>query len=168
MDKDSVRNGRFTHSALHRMETLKKWFASLPWAKELKEKERGEAFKLAHQDFMATMDEEIDRRAEVLSEKKVANLLSVVDWDMVISKDMKTGVLYLGTEPIETARLANLHSEANLIADMDLWKILVHTARGIAHKAMFVEGENIDAMRKGRSMLYTLDSQEKVIRLLRK
>ena len=149
------------------MEILITLAQKLPIVRSLVEKARAEAFKLAHQDFMSTMDEEIDRRAEILSEKKLANLLSVVDWSQVLSKDSRTGVYYLATEPIDNASLANLKSEANLIADTELWKILIETPKALAHKAMFIAGESIDDMKKGRAILHTLSSQETVIDLLR-
>lgn len=98
--------------------------------------------------------------------KELAALLSIVDPSMVISVS-KTGLIHIGGKPADPARLGNLKAEAEFFIQSDLWKLLNQTMRELAQKAMFVAGDSIEDMRKGRSMLYLLDSQQRNIDLLR-
>ncbi len=98
-------------------------------------------------------------------EKRLVELLSPFDPRKVISLN-KVGKIYIGNEPADDAQLANLKSEAEVIKSLDIWQLLGASIRALAEKAMFVDGENLDTMRKGRSMLFTLSSQQKIIDIL--
>ncbi len=93
-------------------------------------------------------------------------LLSVVDNKLVVSLS-RNGVIHIGGEPADQARLANLKAEAEFFEQSDLWKILTHHTRELAQRAMFLEGDSLDHLKKGRSVLFTLDSQQKVLDILK-
>lgn len=93
--------------------------------------------------------------------KELNNLLSVVDTKLIVSKHK--GVLYIGGEKADQARLANLKAEAQFLQESDLWKIINETVKTLAERAMFVEGDSLEFLQKGRSMLYLLDTQKKIV-----
>lgn len=103
---------------------------------------------------------------EGMLEERLSNLLSPIDQSKVISLD-KRGIIYLGGKPADDATMANLKSEAEFLLESDLWRVLHETPKELAQKAMFVAGESVDDMKKGRSMLYVLDTQRKAIDLLK-
>ncbi len=94
-------------------------------------------------------------------------LLSIIDTKLVVTED-KAGAIYIGGERADPARLANLHAEAEFFAESDLWAIINQTVRELAHQAMFVSGKEFDDLKKGRSMLYLLDTQSKIVETFRK
>lgn len=96
-------------------------------------------------------------------EKRMIELLSPIDPNKVISFNTKIGKIYIGNEPATEAQLSNLKSEAEALCGFDLWPLLNESIKTLAERAMFVDGDNIETMRKGRSMLYTLSTQKKIL-----
>lgn len=150
---------------------MKNIILKIPYIKALIEEARREggidAFPRAHKDILETMKDDLEARAEILAEQKLANLLSVVNYSDIVTLDKSRGLILIGGERIDEIRLNNLRAEAEMIEQTDIWKLLIETPKDMAHKALFVEGDNLDTMKKGRAMLYTLDSQEKIISLLK-
>lgn len=99
-------------------------------------------------------------------EKRLNQMLSIVDMNHVISIDKKNGILYLGKERASDAQLANLKAEAEFLAQSSIWKLLHETPKELAHRTMFVSSESLDDLKKGKAMLYTLDNQQNVVHLL--
>lgn len=97
--------------------------------------------------------------------KNMNDLLSLVDMNKVISLN-KNGFIYLGTERISDIQLQNLKAEAEFLKNSSIWNIIHETPKELAQRAMFVNGDSLDDMKKGRSILYTLDSQKKIIDML--
>lgn len=93
--------------------------------------------------------------------KELNELLSIVDTKLVVTVG-KTGI-YIGGEKADQARLANLKSEAEFFAESDLWKVINETVKVLAERAMFVDGDSLEFLQKGRSMLYLLDTQKKIV-----
>ncbi len=123
------------------------------------------AFKDAQADLKETHIEDTDKKAVELAEKKLSEMLSVVDMNKVISSN-KNGFIYLGTERASDIQLQNLKAEAEFLKNSSIWGIIHETPKELAQRAMFVAGDSLDDMKKGRSILYTLDSQKKVIDML--
>lgn len=98
-----------------------------------------------------------------MASKELHKLLSVVDPKLVVSFDSKAGAIYIGGERADAQRLANLKAEADFFMESDLWNILNQTIRELAQRAMFVDGKTLEDMQKGRSMLYLLDTQKKIV-----
>lgn len=122
-------------------------------------------YKLATDDVLKTNIEDIDERAEEKAKQLLNDLLSPVEWSHVMTINRAKQAV-IGGVVADEARLLNLKSEARFFMDSELWKLLIETPKELAHKALFVEGENIDTMRKGRTMLYTLKSQENIIKIV--
>lgn len=125
-----------------------------------------DSFPLAQKDILDTMPDDLEKRAEELAQEKLQKLLSPVDHKYVITIT-KTGVVFIGGEKADAIRLNNLKSEALFFEESDLWKILNGTVRELAQRAMFVSGDKLEDLQKGRSVLYTLDSQNRVIDTLK-
>jgi len=104
-------------------------------------------------------EEKIDR----LANEKLASLLSLVDPQKIVRIDKPRGIVYIGGNRVDNNRLANLKAEAEFFLASDLWSLLYETPKALAEQAMFVSGESLDDMKKGRSMLYTLSTQKNII-----
>ena len=122
-----------------------------------------DAFEKAHADIMATMQNDLEERANELAEQKVAQLLSVVDPRMVVTFNERQGAIFIGGERATEHQLANFKSEAEAITQMDIWRIITESPKELAMRAMFVAGESIDDLKKGRAMLYTLATQQRIL-----
>lgn len=146
---------------------MKDFILNLPFVKKALEeaKLRGgiEAFPLASKDILETMRDDLDKQADELSLKKLNDLLSVVDQNKIVSYDARTKQVYIGGELADQPRLLSLRAEAEYIAVSDIWTLLYETPKELAQRAMFVSGESLDDMKKGKSMLYTLDTQKKLL-----
>jgi hypothetical protein len=126
-----------------------------------------DSFPLAEKDILATMEDDLERRAEKLARKHLNDLLSPIDWKSILTLNKTAGILYIGGEKVDTGRLANLKSEAEFLLSSDLWQILYESPKELAHKAMFVNGETIVDLQKGRSMLFALQSQKNILDILK-
>lgn len=144
------------------MEILKH-LVKLPGLKQIYRQGGVDSFALAHKDIRETMVDDVEKRAEELAKVKLANLLSPIDENRIITLN-KSGMIYIGGEQTDAARLGNLKAEAEHLLQSDLWGLLCESPKKLAHEAMFVSGESVADLNKGRSMLYTLSTQEKIIR----
>jgi hypothetical protein len=101
--------------------------------------------------------------AKKLAEEKIVNLLSPVDLSQVVTLDKQRGIVYIGGEMADESTLANLKAEAEFLSQSELWKVITSTVRELAQKSMFVNGESLADMQKGKSILYTLSSQQNIV-----
>lgn len=148
---------------------MKNWILKTFFKKEMdlnRDKKVQEAFVLAHVDIMETMEDDLSKRAEKLADEKLAKLLSVVDPNQIISWDKAKGIVYIGGVRADEGQLGNLKSEAEYFLLSNLWKLLYESPKQLAQLAMFKEGDSIEQMRKGRSMLFTLETQREIVELL--
>ena len=122
-----------------------------------------DSFPLAQKDILETMRDDLDAKAEELANEKLRALLTIVDVKMVVTLDKNTRKVFIGGIEAPQGRLTNLKSEAEFLEQSDIWKIINASVRELAQKAMFISGESLDDMKKCRSILYTLDSQNKMI-----
>lgn len=129
-------------------------------------KERAKIFAMAQKDILETMADDLDKRAEELAKDKITKIFSVFDPQKIVTLDEKRGLLFIGGEKVDESMLNNLKSEAEVLLKMDIWQLIQETPKKLAHKAMFIDGDNLDSMKKGRTMLYTLDSQKNIVVLL--
>ena len=140
-----------------------KFLSKLPLFKEIYRQGGIDSFALAQKDILETMRDDLDKQAEELAKKKLNDLLSVVDIRSIVSMDKRNGIVYIGGERADEGRLGNLKAEAEFFTQSELWKLISQTPRELAQRIMFVAGESLDDMKKGRSLLFTLDSQQKII-----
>lgn len=125
------------------------------------------AMAMAQRDMLETMEDDLDKRAQIIADKKVKDLYVPIKMEHVITMT-KNGVIYINGEQADDARLANLKNEAEALLQFDLFKVLHDTPRALAEKSMFLEdGEITTQLLKGRAVIYMLDSQKKILDLLK-
>lgn len=126
-----------------------------------------QAFKLAHADILETLADDLEARAQALSQEKLAGLLSIVDPSKILTVESRSRAILIGGELANDILLSNLRAEAQFFQASELWNLIVQTNRRLAEKAMFeADGDVNVQLLKGRAILYTLDTQIKTIELL--
>ena len=137
----------------------------LPLFKEVYRQGGIDSFHLAHKDIMETMKDDLDKQAKELAEKKVSEMMSIVDWRKVATFSERQGLIYIGGIKCEAPQILALKAEAEQLKASEIWKLLYETPNALAQKTMFETGGDVDAFLKGRAMIYHLDSQKKIIDL---
>lgn len=149
------------------MEAVKKFIRNFDFLKKEREELYRKAFRDALADFEETRVIDIDTKAKELMESEMMKMLCAVDMNHVVKVDKQRKIIFSGEEQLDAASIQSLKAEAELIMSTRLWKMLSETPRELAHKALFIEGENLDTMKKGRSMLYLLRTQQNIIDIFR-
>lgn len=147
-------------------ESLVKWLSAKPFFKEIYRLGGVDSFYLAHKDIWETMKDDVEKMADDRLHDKLVQLLTVVDDRAVVTFNQKAGAIYIGAERAEPARLQSLKAEADYFLASDMWKIMYESPKELAQRAMFLAGESLDDMRKGRAILYTLETQKKILETL--
>ena len=152
---------------------MKELIFKIPFIKKaLLEAERQggiKAFPMAQKDVLETMRDDIEEQAQERAEVLLQELLSPVDLRKVVSLDKRAGAVFLGENRADEALLHNLQSEADFLLKSEIWQLLYETPKELAQRAMFSEGDNMDAqMKKGRAILYTLSTQKNIVDILSK
>lgn len=155
----------------------KRWLLSRPYviqafadlAERVIKQTRIDTFGDAQKDILDTMADDLDKKVEELSKEKLSKLLSVVDERMVISFNEREKAVYIGGQKItDPARLQNMKSEAEAIEQMDIWRVMHETPKRLAQKALFEDdGDSKAVHTKGRAVLYTLDTQQRILSTLK-
>lgn len=122
-----------------------------------------DSFSLAQKDIMETMADDLEKKSETLSEKKLNDLLSPVDLTSVVTFNKQIGAIFIGGQRVEDGRLTNLKAEADFITNSEIWQLLSETPKSLAERAMFINGEGLDDLKKGRSILYTIATQKNIL-----
>ncbi len=122
-----------------------------------------DAFVKARADLEEMMVETDKEMINELADKKLNQLLSVVDNSKIAKIDKVKKMVYIGEEIADVARLSNLKAEAEFFTQSELWKVLYETPKELAQRSMFVSSESLADMQKGKSMLYTLATQKNII-----
>lgn len=120
---------------------------------ELGQIKRFEQMKLQEQDELVA--------------KRIGELLGVVDENKIITYDKTGHNVFIGGKLIDERRSLNLRSEAEFILQSDLGAILFETPRKIAEEVMFNKSQNFDDMRNGKSILYTVSLQNKILEIFK-
>jgi len=139
---------------------------TIKFSEEDKEALYRKAFKDAQDDLREEMIDVTDTKAEELAAKNLVALLTVVDFNNIIRVNAK-GLVNIGDRQATDIELANLKAEAEFFLQSSLWKIIYESPKELAHRAMFLAGESLDDLKKGRSMLYTLESQKRILEMLK-
>ena len=129
----------------------------------MKEKLYQKAFADARKDLEETLVYDIDTKATELSNKKMNDLLSVVDITKIVTVDKTRGMVYVGGIQADAGKLSNLKAEAEFFVQSELWHLIYETPKELAQRSMFVNGETLADMSKGKSMLYTLSTQKNIV-----
>ena len=109
---------------------------------------------------MATKD--VEKKAKEYLEK----MLSIVDENNLVTI-RNNGIIEVAGQPLDPTRLGNLKSEAEFFMSSELWQIIHDKVAHEAQRIMFVSGKNLEEMQTGRSMLYLLDMQKRLINVFR-
>lgn len=161
------------------METLKLWLKQWIWNSKwvqfsVKEAIRNaetdyatRLFKNAREDVLEEFEGNVEEKAQELVLDRFNALLSNVDLHKIVTIDKQRGILYIGGTRAEEGRLANLKAEAEFIVQSDLWSLLQETPKELAQRDMFVSGDSIETMKKGRSILYTLSTQKNIVEMMK-
>ncbi len=93
-------------------------------------------------------------------------LLNVVVLEDVIRHD-KTGI-YLGNNLISKDELRQLSAEAKALEGFRIWHIMNETLRQDALNRGWNNSKTMDDLNAGKTIFYTLDLQNSIIRLLKR
>ncbi len=149
------------------MYRLQNWILKRKFIVTAFEVAKEEIYRKAFKDARADLDEtnvyDIDKKAEELSNSKINSLLSVVDVNKIVTLDKTRGIVYIGGSKVDEGRLSNLKAEAEFFLESDLWHLIYETPKELAQRSMFVNGETLADMAKGKSMLYTLSTQNNIV-----
>ncbi len=97
------------------------------------------------------------------AEKLLKDMLGALDEARLVTFDKQKGLVYIGGEVADDARLANLKAESEFMLSSELWKLLSETMRYMAYEQMFTKSTSFDDMRSGKMLLYHLDVQKKLM-----
>lgn len=149
------------------MEILYRWVGTLPFFKEIYRRGSIDAFSKAHADIRETMADDLDAKAEELAAKKLDALLTSVDTRHIFSINPRTNIISIGGIPAGRETLLTLKSEAEYLVSTNLWNLLHETPKELAQREMFISGQTMEALTKGRSILYFVDIQKKILDTLK-
>jgi hypothetical protein len=76
-------------------------------------------------------------------------------------------IFFLDGKQISPLELKNIREEIKFIEHSQLWEILTNSVRDIARLKMNERAESFDDMRWGKSILYVIALQEKIINKLK-
>ncbi len=136
------------------------------------DKDRADIMRAALEDIKATMIDDVEERAEVLAAKMVDDLFTPCDLRQIVTFEVtnphtKAGIVKIGGNRADESQLANLKAEATALKSMAIWQLLIETPNNLAQNALFKDdGDNKVTHTKGRSMLYLLSTQRKIIETL--
>lgn len=141
------------------------WLCTLPLLNRIYKQGGIDSFIHARADILAMFQGDVEGRATELSKERLDALLTVIDDRMIISFSEKEKAVYIGGKRVtDPGIMQNLKAEAEALAQFDIWKILSETPKRLAQKALFEDDGNSEIVHtKGRSMLYLLDTQEKIL-----
>ncbi len=142
-----------------------KWLCTLPLLRQIYRQGGIDSFHHAHKDIWDTMKDDVEKMANDRVHAKLVEMLSPIDWNHVVSQGK--GLIFIGNNKADPAQLQALKAEAELLSTLEIWKILQETPNALGQQAMFKTGEDVDAFKKGRAMLFHLDSQKKIVDLLK-
>lgn len=151
------------------MEILKRFILNLGFVKKEIEDAKNYGFEADQLGIIKRFEMAKMREVDALADKKLNALLSPVDLTQIVTleKTPQGGILSIGGEKADASKLANLRAEAEFITASEIWKLLQETPKELAHRAMFIQSESLDDLKKGKSILYTLSVQQNIVDVLK-
>lgn len=104
-----------------------------------------------------------NKTKEKTIEEELMKLLSPIDPRHIVAEDKQRNLIYIGGELADAGTLHNLKAEAEFFKESQLWKLINETPKQLAQKSLFVDAESLVDLQKGKTMLYTLDVQKKIL-----
>ncbi len=142
---------------------IQRWILKMDFVKKAIREAEIQAFPKALEDLKETNVYDVDTKAEALAQKKLNDLLSPVDLNKIVTLDKNRGIVYVGGLKVDEGRLSNLKAEAEFLTQTDLWGLLYETPKELAQRSMFVNGDSLVDMQKGKSILYALSAQNNIV-----
>ena len=133
------------------------------WVDDEKELLYQKSFNDARADLEETRINDIEEKAEELSKKKLNEMLSNVDLNQIVKIDKIKRIVFIGDKMADEVQLKNLKAEADFLAESSIWKLINETPKELAQRQMFVSGETLADLQKGKSILYALDIQNNIV-----
>lgn len=126
------------------------------------------AFNDARKDLEETNVYDVEKKSEEKANKMLSDMFSPVDMNHVFSLERvgNGAKIKIGGRYLEENEIMNLKSEAEMLIQTNLYKVICETPKDFAQKAMFISGETLVDMQKGRSILYMLSVQKHIINTL--
>lgn len=124
------------------------------------------AFSDAQKDLEETNIYNTETKAKAMAEQMLNDMLSNVDLNSIVTAD-KQGLVYIGGVKADQGQLANLKSEVEMLETTFLWKLLQETPKELAQRGMFVSGETLADMQKGKTILYVLSVQKNIVNIFK-
>lgn len=146
---------------------FQKFILNLKFVKTAIKEAEVQAFPKALADLKETNLYDTEEKAKELTKKTLNNLLSPVDLTAIVTLDKNRGIVYIGGVKADDGRLNNLKAEAEFILQSDIWRLIYETPKELAQRTMFVSGETLADMQKGKSILYTLSTQKNIVETLK-
>lgn len=104
--------------------------------------------------------------------KKIENfilkhLLNSITLDEIINSDPKTGLVNIDGIPLTKQELTTLKAEVKALEGFRIWKIMSETTKHYAEERIFNKSINMDDIRYGKAMLYNLDLQKSILKVIK-
>lgn len=125
------------------------------------------AFNDSRKDYEKEIHLKDEERIQQEALKIVDNLLSPVDMTKIVTLDKAQKRLFVGADAVDNMTLHNLISEVDFLEKSEIWKIMHETPKELATRAMFVSGETLADMQKGKSILYMLSVQKNILNTIK-
>lgn len=125
------------------------------------------AFPAAQKDVLDTMTDDIEKKAEERAKQLLNDMLSPVDLHKIVTLDKNHGLVYIGGVKAEEGKLSNLKAEAEFFLQSELWQLIHETPKELAQRSMFVDGKDLVDLQKGKSILYSLSSQNNIVQIFK-
>lgn len=103
--------------------------------------------------------------------QRIANWLLRHLLNAIVIEDVlkiERGQFIIGGQAMQENERAALREEARFVSKTRLWQIMQETLKATAQEKMFEKSVDFDDMKFGKTMLYNLDIQQKLIDILRK
>ncbi len=144
-----------------------KWLSTLPLLNRIYRQGGIDSFHLAHKDIWETMKDDVEKMADDRLHAKIIEFMTIVDDRMIVTFSERMKAIFIGGERIDEGRAKALKAEAEFFLNSEIWQILHNSPKELAQRAMFVAGESVNDLVKGRAMLHTLATQKKILETLK-
>ncbi len=94
------------------------------------------------------------------------HLLNAITLSEIISSDAK-GITYIDGITVTPAEFKQMKAEVKALEGFRIWKIMSETTKHHAEEKIFNKSVNMDDIRYGKAMLFNLDLQKSIIKVIK-
>lgn len=80
---------------------------------------------------------------------------------------IEKGIVHLGGIPITQAEIKELQAEVKALEGFRIWSILINTPKKVAQDKIFKQATTFEDVTMGKAMLFNLDTQESIVRVVK-